>query len=167
MVDFFVIRSQREYLFKVSIFSAFFLWQTEKNFTSSSCSCYYKKWQKLDLLKGFYFLLPLSRWCVFLSLCTFFATNTQTIQPLQTKKMLCPSRKSRLLFSNEMSLLLKLEILLYVWFLRAISFRRQGNRLLFFDSSSKRIGRHSFINRARYISELIPFEWSHIKPSGF
>jgi hypothetical protein len=44
---------------------------------------------------------------------------------------------------------------------------RQSNRLLFFDSSSKRIGRHSFINRARYISELIPFEWSHLNPPAF
>jgi hypothetical protein len=41
---------------------------------------------------------------------------------------------------------------------------RQGNRLLFFDYAFKRIGRLSFINQARYISELIPFEWTHLSP---
>jgi hypothetical protein len=44
---------------------------------------------------------------------------------------------------------------------------RLGNRLLFFDYSSKRIGRQSFINRAKLISELIPFEWTHLSAPAF
>ena len=36
---------------------------------------------------------------------------------------------------------------------------RLGNRPHFFDYSAKKIGRNSFINRAKYISEMIPFEW--------
>ncbi len=43
----------------------------------------------------------------------------------------------------------------------------QGNRLLFFDYASRKIGRHSFINRARYISELKPFEWDPPQLYGF
>ncbi len=44
---------------------------------------------------------------------------------------------------------------------------RQGNRLLFFDSAFRKIGRHSFIDQAKLISELIPFEWSHLSPPAF
>ncbi len=42
-----------------------------------------------------------------------------------------------------------------------------GNRLMFFDYGSKRIGRRSFINRAKYISELIPYEWTNLSPPAF
>ncbi len=44
---------------------------------------------------------------------------------------------------------------------------RLGNRLLFFNYGSKRIGWHSFINRAKCISELIPFEWTNLRPLAF
>jgi hypothetical protein len=44
---------------------------------------------------------------------------------------------------------------------------RQGNRLLFFYYASRKIGRHSFINRARYISELILSEWTHLSSIAF
>jgi hypothetical protein len=44
---------------------------------------------------------------------------------------------------------------------------RLGNRPHFFDYSNKKIGRNSFINRAKHISELIPFEWSHLNPHSF
>jgi len=44
---------------------------------------------------------------------------------------------------------------------------RFPNRLIFFDFSCKRIGRTSFINRSKRISELIPFEWNHLSIQQF
>jgi len=44
---------------------------------------------------------------------------------------------------------------------------RRGNRLFFHDYSTKKIGRNSFINRSKYISELIPFEWTNLKCHAF
>jgi len=36
---------------------------------------------------------------------------------------------------------------------------RVPNRIFFFDYSDRRLGKSSFVNRAKLISELIPFEW--------
>jgi hypothetical protein len=44
---------------------------------------------------------------------------------------------------------------------------RQENRLFFYDYSNKKIGRASFINRAKYIAELIPFAWSCLNAATF
>jgi len=44
---------------------------------------------------------------------------------------------------------------------------RCPNRLIFFDFSTKRIGRQSLINRAKRISELIPFPWIDLSPLQF
>lgn len=44
---------------------------------------------------------------------------------------------------------------------QSVSFSRYPDRLAFFDISMKRIGNQSFTNRAKKISELIPFNWSH------
>jgi hypothetical protein len=44
---------------------------------------------------------------------------------------------------------------------------RRENRLFFYDYSTMKIGRASFINRAKYISELMPFEWLNLSPMSF
>jgi hypothetical protein len=44
---------------------------------------------------------------------------------------------------------------------------RRGNRLFFHDYSTKKISRNSFINRSKYISELIPFEWTNLNCPAF
>jgi len=44
---------------------------------------------------------------------------------------------------------------------------RRPNRLLFFDHSQRKIGRNNFINRARYVAELIPCEWTHMNEISF
>jgi hypothetical protein len=44
---------------------------------------------------------------------------------------------------------------------------RCDNRLFFYDYSFKKIGHTSFINRAKFISELIPFEWLNLSPLSF
>jgi len=44
---------------------------------------------------------------------------------------------------------------------------RSTERILFFDSSNKRIGKSSFINRCKSISELIPFLWSELSTETF
>lgn len=41
----------------------------------------------------------------------------------------------------------------------AISFYRFPDKIIFIDDSRRRIGRSSFINWAKWISKLIPFEW--------
>jgi len=43
--------------------------------------------------------------------------------------------------------------------IHSISFSRFPNKLSFIDDSSRRIGRTSFVNRSKKISESIPFEW--------
>jgi len=44
---------------------------------------------------------------------------------------------------------------------------RNPGRIYFFDASSKRVGRTSFINRAKAISELIPFPWPDLSFHAF
>jgi len=44
---------------------------------------------------------------------------------------------------------------------------RFPNSLIFFDCSNKWIGRHSFINRAKQISEVIRFPWIDLTPEQF
>jgi hypothetical protein len=44
---------------------------------------------------------------------------------------------------------------------------RRENRLFFYDYSYKKVGRTSFINRAKYIAELIPFEWLNLNEVSF
>jgi len=44
---------------------------------------------------------------------------------------------------------------------------RFPNRLIFFDFSSKRVGRSSFINRAKEILNHIPFEWHQMSTHRF
>ena len=44
---------------------------------------------------------------------------------------------------------------------------RREKRLYFYDYSYKKIGRSSFINRSKYIVELIPFEWLHLNEHLF
>jgi len=44
---------------------------------------------------------------------------------------------------------------------------RFPNRLIFFDFSSKKVGRSSFINRAKEISNHIPFEWYQMSTQRF
>jgi len=42
---------------------------------------------------------------------------------------------------------------------QSYTLQRFPNRVQFFDFSSRRIGKSPFINRAKFISELIPFCW--------
>jgi len=49
----------------------------------------------------------------------------------------------------------------------AISFSRFPDRIAFIDDSRRRIGKSSFINRAKRISELIPFEWLPMNTATF
>ena len=44
---------------------------------------------------------------------------------------------------------------------------RREKRFYFYDYSYKKIGRSSFINRSKYIVELIPFEWIHLNEHLF
>jgi len=44
---------------------------------------------------------------------------------------------------------------------------RFPNRLILFDSSHKRIGKQSWINRVKRISELIPFPWIDLSAVQF
>ncbi len=44
---------------------------------------------------------------------------------------------------------------------------RFPNKLVFFDYSLTRIGRSSFVNRSKYISELIPFDWINLTVESF
>jgi hypothetical protein len=44
---------------------------------------------------------------------------------------------------------------------------RLGNRPHFFNYSARKVSRNSFINRAKYISELIPFDWIDVRPEVF
>jgi hypothetical protein len=44
---------------------------------------------------------------------------------------------------------------------------RRENRLFFYDYSTMKIGHASFINRAKYISELLPFEWLNLSAMSF
>ena len=44
---------------------------------------------------------------------------------------------------------------------------RNENKLFFYDYSLRKVGRASFINRAKYIAELIPFEWTHLSVPSF
>jgi len=46
------------------------------------------------------------------------------------------------------------------------NFRNQG-RIYFFDDSRRKVGRTSFINRAKAISELIPFPWPDLSFHAF
>ncbi len=43
----------------------------------------------------------------------------------------------------------------------------QKNRLYFFDYSNKKVCRQSFINRAKYIAKLTPFEQIHLNEIVF
>jgi len=49
----------------------------------------------------------------------------------------------------------------------SVSFSRFPNKIAFHDQSRKRIGKNSFANRAKYISELIPYEWVTINSKIF
>lgn len=44
---------------------------------------------------------------------------------------------------------------------------RIENRVFFFDYSVKKVGRTSFFNRAKRISELIPFPWANVSKHLF
>ena len=44
---------------------------------------------------------------------------------------------------------------------------RRDHRLYFYDYSARKVGRASFINRAKYTSELIPFEWLNLNTPSF
>ncbi len=44
---------------------------------------------------------------------------------------------------------------------------RFPDRIRFFDYSQNKAGRDSFINRAKCISERIPFDWLNLKPNRF
>jgi len=44
---------------------------------------------------------------------------------------------------------------------------RYPEKLCFFDASSKRIGRSSFVNQSKQISELIPFPWPDLSVATF
>jgi len=44
---------------------------------------------------------------------------------------------------------------------------RKPNSLYFFDYSKRKVAKNSFINRAKFIAELIPFEWSHLGQKTF
>ena len=44
---------------------------------------------------------------------------------------------------------------------------RFPNRTNFFDYSRTRVGRGSFVNRAKYISELFTFDWVTLNPIAF
>ncbi len=44
---------------------------------------------------------------------------------------------------------------------------RFPNRMKFFDYSQTRIGKNSFVNRARFVSELIIFDWINLTPVKF
>ena len=44
---------------------------------------------------------------------------------------------------------------------------RRENKLFFYDYSNKKVGRTSYINRAKYIAELIPFEWLNLSDMSF
>jgi len=39
---------------------------------------------------------------------------------------------------------------------------RFPEKLIFFDASKRKAGRNSFLNRAKRISKLIPFEWLNL-----
>jgi len=45
---------------------------------------------------------------------------------------------------------------------QAFSLSRFPDRIGFFDTSQKRIGKSSFVNRSKYIAETIPFIWSNM-----
>jgi len=47
--------------------------------------------------------------------------------------------------------------------LQSFLLSRHPERINFFDTSTKRIGRTSFVNRSKSISELIPFAWSDLE----
>ena len=44
---------------------------------------------------------------------------------------------------------------------------RNPNKLFFFDYSRLWVGRSSFVNRAKLIAELIPFDWLNLSPLAF
>jgi len=44
---------------------------------------------------------------------------------------------------------------------------RFPNKILFFDYSFKKVGHSSFVNRAKFVSKLIPFEWIDTAPIDF
>ncbi len=44
---------------------------------------------------------------------------------------------------------------------------RFGNTLKFFDYSRIRVGKNSFVNRAKNIAELMNFDWTNMKPLSF
>jgi len=44
---------------------------------------------------------------------------------------------------------------------------RFPNRLIFFDFSCKKVGRLSFINQSKRVSELIPFDWHQMSLQRF
>ena len=44
---------------------------------------------------------------------------------------------------------------------------RSANRLYFFDYSHRKIGKNSFVNRARFIAEPLIFDWAHLSPLNF
>jgi len=50
---------------------------------------------------------------------------------------------------------------------QSFSLPRYPDKLYFFDASQKRIGRSSFVNRSKQISELIPFAWPDIDVNVF
>ncbi len=44
---------------------------------------------------------------------------------------------------------------------------RQDSKLYFYDCSTRKSIRASFINRAKYIAELKPFEWLQLSDNSF
>lgn len=50
---------------------------------------------------------------------------------------------------------------------QSFSLPRYPEKLYFFDASNRRIGRSSFVNRSKHISELIPFPWSDLAVNTF
>jgi len=50
---------------------------------------------------------------------------------------------------------------------QSISSSRFPKKLTFYDNSIRRPGRQSFINRAKHIAELIPFDWADLSRQSF
>lgn len=87
--------------------------------------------------------------------------NTQ-IRSFNSARIVTDAIMLHTLCTNPINTLLTIRLMQH-----SVSFSRYPNKLAFHDLSRKRVGKNSFANRAKFICELVPYEWVTISSKSF
>jgi len=88
--------------------------------------------------------------------------NKTLIRSFNSARIVTDTLMLHSLYTNPTNTLLTIQLMQ-----NSVSFSRFPNKIVFHDLSRKRIGKNSFGNCAKYISELIPYEWVTINSKTF